>query len=186
MHGDVPIAELWSQRVNPSDLYNIERPIGDGPATGGGQLYIQIGKQSATNVLSFLNEKYPEQGDPIRLAPRAIGMPGRSGIIEIAEKSAGRLRIPNQNRFRAVRHPAWAPENNFPFLDPQDCSTEAAQEVIQSLGGLHIFLAMDPDGELWAGFTTGQQDASTNPSLAAILSGNHPGGLWRASQEVTK
>ena len=35
------IKELWSLKLNPSDLYNIERVRTDRPKKGGGHTYIQ-------------------------------------------------------------------------------------------------------------------------------------------------
>lgn len=173
------LVAFWSQRITGSTLYNIERPLGDSPSSGGGQLYIQISGESVKDILQFLGELYPKQGNPIRVVARAVGAPEQEQEIEIAEKSAGRLRIANQNRHRANRHPGWSPKQGFPSLSRLNCSTEAANELIEKLGGLHIFLAKDDRGEIWAGYQTGSvTDQSIDPDLRRILSGSHRGGVW--------
>lgn len=173
------LVAFWSQKITGSTLYNIERPLGDSPSSGGGQLYIQISGESVKDILEFLGEPYPQQGAPIRVAARAVGSPEQVQEIEIAEKSAGRLRIANQNRYRATRHPGWSPSLGFPSLSPVNCSTEAGNQLIDSLGGLHIFLARDEHGEIWAGYQTGSvTDPSLDPELRKILSGSHRGGVW--------
>ena len=180
MDSVVDLASVWSQKLTGSSLYNIERRLGDGPTTGGGQLYIQIPRLSVGDLLEFLGTAAPRNGSPIRLPVKAIGASGQSADIEIHSKSAGRLRIANQNRFRALRHPAWSPEIGFPRLDEPNVTTEAANDLIESMGGVHIFLAFDEAGVLWGGFTVGTI-IHPDPDLARILSGRHPGGVWRFS-----
>ena len=180
----VDLAAVWSQKVTGSTLYNIERPLGDNPNSGGGQLYIQVSSTSVDELLSFLGEKYPTNGNPIRVSARAMGNPSLQADLEIYSKSAGRLRIANQNRFRAARHPAWLPEYGFPYLEPNNCSTEAANMLLESISGLHIFLAFDINDVLWAGFVKGAlHDPKMDQKLIEILSGNHRGGLWRFKEE---
>ena len=41
----IEINELWSMKLNPSDFYNIERGLGEGPDGGDGQSFIQIAKK---------------------------------------------------------------------------------------------------------------------------------------------
>lgn len=173
------LKSFWSQRITGSTLYNIERPLGDSPASGGGQLYIQISSRAVEDVLRFLGKPYPSQGSPLRVPARAVGRPNQIADIEIAEKSSGRLRIPNQNRYRATRHPGWSPEVGFPRLEPGSCSTMAANQLIDSIGGLHIFLARDEKDQIWAGYQIGTlDDESVHPELRKILSGTHRGGVW--------
>ena len=49
------IEELWALKVNPSDLYNIERVPEDKPKTGGGHTYIQVPKGQVPHLLKFLH-----------------------------------------------------------------------------------------------------------------------------------
>lgn len=172
------IVELWALRLNPSDLSNIERPIGEGPVGGGGQLYIQIKTTMIPSLLKFLGAAYPSDG-PLSVTVRNIGSDGSSDVVEFHAKSQGRMRIANQNRHRANRVRAWSPQMGFPTLPARATTTDAA-EAIASLGGLHIFLAKDTEGTIWAGYTTGVVDDQDGTlPFAHLVSGQHEGGHWK-------
>lgn len=177
---NVDIDELWAIKVNGSDLYDIERPVGVGPKGGGGQSFIQVAKGAVPQLLRFLRAPYPPNGQPIELPVASVGRPGHVDIVQFASKSQGRMRIPNQNRHRAERVHAWSPANGFPSLPADAVSTEHANELINRLGGLHIYLIRAADGVVWAGFTTGTLDDQGGAlPFAYMLSGSHPGGYWR-------
>lgn len=179
MQNDIKIHELWSLRINPSDLYNIERPIGDNPSSGGGHTYIQVPKSQVKPLLSFLHEKYPQNGVPIILTVHNQGKPGSiPEQIEFWAKSAGRMRISKQNRHRHSRLSAWSPANGFPVLKPNE-TTDDARKLLKSIGELHIYIARGEDDSVWAGYTKG---APSNEQLelpfASILWGTSPGSYW--------
>lgn len=179
MHGDVKIRELWSLKLNPSDLYNIERPIGDNPSTGGGHTYIQVPKGQVVPLLNFLHEQYPENGVSIVLTVHNQGKPGIAPEeIEFWAKSAGRMRISKQNRYRHSRLSAWSPANGFPVLQPNQ-DTDDARTLLNNIEGLHIYIARGEDDSVWAGYTTGNpSDEQSKLSFADILWGASPGGYW--------
>ena len=174
------IVELWGLRIDPSDLSNIERPRGEGPATGGGQLYIQVNLPRTADLLRFLDAEYPEDR-PLEVTVRNIGTEGTADLVQFDKKSEGRMRIPNQNRHRARRVRAWSPEVGFPHLPESEASTQDAKALISSLGGLHIFLARDKNGTIWAGYTTGSVDPKYG--FAPVVSGDSEGGYWRYESE---
>jgi hypothetical protein len=176
---DAAIEEIWALRINPSDLSNIERPRGEGPATGGGQLYIQVGQRMVPHLLRFLRKPYPTNV-PISLTVASVGMPGHLDVVQFDKKSQGRMRIPNQNRYRATRVYAWSPASGFPSLPEDGASTEDAATLIKSLGGLHIFLARSSDLKVWAGYNKGNLDDRGGAfPFAHLLSGNSEGGYWK-------
>lgn len=180
MHSDVKIDELWSLRLNPSDLYNIERTLNDNPDTGGGHTYIQVPRRQVDNLLMFLHERYPQNGIAIRLEVGDSRSPdtGRERL-EFWSKSAGRMRIAQQNRYRHSRLTAWSPQRKFPSLRPGE-TTEDAKRLLNGEGGLHIYLARGVDGFVWAGFTTGAPSLKElKLPFVGILWGNSPGGYWK-------
>ena len=67
----------------------------------------------------------------------------------------------------------------FPVLEAgQD--TSDAQELLQRLGGVHIYLARGVDGTVWAGYTKGKPTAEEKAlPFVDILWGDTPGGYWR-------
>ncbi len=148
--GDISVVELWSIRLNPSDLYNIER--GHNPLGGGGQRYIQIGQPMVQPSLEFLKVGFADL--PVHLPVRCIGQPEGVDEVLFHRKSEGRMRIANQNRYAQHRCRAWSPANGFPSLQPHE-NTRDARTLLAGIGGLHVFLVRDGDGEIWAGYTTG-------------------------------
>lgn len=179
MRTDVNINELWSLRINPSDLYNIERTSDDNPPGGGGHTYIQIPRSQVQSLLEFLHDEYPPNGFAIRLPVFDRTNPeAPPEEIEFWAKSAGRMRISRQNRHRHSRLTAWSPERGFPTLEPFD-TTENAKELLDAIGGLHIFLARGENNLVWAGYTTGiPNPENARLPFADILWGESPGGLW--------
>ncbi len=179
MHSDIEIHELWSLRLNPSDLYNIERTRDDNPVGGGGDTYIQVPKNQVNNLLSFLHDKYPPNGVSITLSVGNQAKPGSvTENIEFKSKSASRMRISNQNRHRQPRLSAWSPGNGFPVLKPSQ-NTDDARDLLKNIGGLHIFIARGVEGTIWAGYTTGTPSANEKElPFTNILWGNSPGGYW--------
>lgn len=168
------IEELWAHRLNASDLSNVERYPGDGPEGGGGQLYIQLGKLQVPAALKFLRVQYNDL--PVRVEVTNIGT-GAMSWLEFDTKSNGRMRLPNQNRHRGTRLPAWSAAVGFPQLPRSEAVTAtAANTAWRALGGLHIFLARDDQDVVWAGFTKG---VVTGVPFAALVSGAHPGGYWK-------
>ena len=180
MHGQLEIDELWSLKITPSDLYNIERTPSDGPATGGGQTYIQVPNRLVDPLLTFLREEYPPNGVPLRLEVYNRARPDLPvEQLEFWAKSQGRMRIARQNRHRHSRLRAWTPEAGFPSLEAYQ-DTDDAADLLNSIGGLHIYLARAADGTVWADYTKGRpsKDDAQLP-FAHILWGEGRGGYWR-------
>jgi hypothetical protein len=185
MDNEIEICQLWSLRLNPSDLYNIERVRDDNPDNGGGHTYIQIPKGQVKNLLSFLSEEYPTNGSQVTVTVGDQKAPSNTPqIIEFWAKSAGRMRISQQNRHRHSRLAAWSPQSGFPKLEAYRGSADA-KILIQELGGLHIYLARDSNAKIWGGYTTGPiPQASAHLPFANILWGlSSPGGHWKLEEE---
>lgn len=184
MFGDIDVFELWSMRINPSDLYNIERS--HNPQGGGGQRYIQIGARSVAPTLGFLRVRAKDL--PYQLPVRCIGQPDAVDQIEFHVKSedqggASRMRIANQNRYSRHRCRAWSPSNGFPSLQP-DQTTKDAQALFARIGGVHVFLVRDGEDGVWAGYTTGNQtpDSMRGFDFAPMLF-EGLGGHWRFRED---
>src|SRR5687768_4470583 len=117
MDGQLEIDELWSLMIAPSDLYNIERSLSDGPAGGGGDTYIQVPVSLVKPLLTFLREEYPPNGVPLKFEVNNRARPDLPAEpLEFWAKSAGRMRIARQNRHRHPRLRAWTPGMGFPSL----------------------------------------------------------------------
>jgi hypothetical protein len=131
------------------------------------------------HLLRFLNQPYP-QGAPISVTVASVGTPDQVDVVQFDKKSAHRMRIPNQNRHRAARVYAWSPAAGFPSLPEDATSTDDAEQLIASLGGLHIFLARSSDSTVWAGYTMGTVDDHDGAfPFAPLLSGDAEGGYWK-------
>jgi hypothetical protein len=175
------LVELWSLRIRGSDLYNIERSLHDNPPGGGGHTYIQVPRVLVSDLLAFLCEpKMPPNGVPITVD---VGNQARPDVppqrLEFWSKSAGRMRIARQNRHRHSRLSAWLPAAGFPSLQSGQ-TTDDANKLLNELGGVHIYLARDTDGKVWAGYTKGAPTAKQQQQpFANILWGNSPGGYWK-------
>jgi len=179
MHSDANIQELWSLRVNPSDLYNIERPRDVNPESGGGHTYIQVPTGQVESTLRFLNEAYPPNGVPLIIKVHDQTHPNLAPEqVEFWAKSAGRMRIAQQNRHRHARLTAWSPSRGFPEL-VSNATTDDARTLLNDIGGLHLYLARAENGVVWAGFTTGEPSVKESRlPFANILWGNSRGGYW--------
>lgn len=176
MIGGIDINEVWSYRPNPSDLYNIERT--ENPIGGGGARYIQIRKSQLNDLLLFLD--LPQVPDSkVSLNVKSIMAPTKVDTIEFDTKSQGRMRIANQNRTWRTRAYGWSPAVGFPTLNSTATRIDA-EHLINSLGGLRIYLVRDVNRIVWAGFTTGSvppaEDAAL-PFIDILYSGD--GGYWR-------
>lgn len=175
----VVISELWSLRINPSDLYNIERVPEDKPDTGGGHTYIQVPKGQVDNLLKFLHSDYPINGQALRVQVGNQKEPNAElEELEFWSKSNGRMRIAQQNRNSQNRLSAWSSASGFPKLDPFQ-GTEVASELLNNIGLLHLYLIRTSDKAVWAGFTTGQPSVTQlEQPFAKLLWGNTRGGYW--------
>jgi hypothetical protein len=183
MNDQLEIEELWSLKITPSDLYNIERWPSDKPKTGGGQIYIQVPKSLVDSLLTFLEADYPD-GEPIVLEIHNRAQPDLpTERLEFWAKSMGRMRIARQNRHGQNRLQAWSPDRGFPRLE-QYQGTDVAEKLLDSIGGCHIYLARASNGTIWAGFTTGSpsKDEAKLP-FADILWGESKGGHWQYEEE---
>jgi hypothetical protein len=169
--------EVWTLRITPSTLYNIER-VGN-PVGGGGHRYIQISGSRVPSILSFLGASMPPP--PIPLQVRNPYNPGSaSEAIEFDRKSGSRMRITNQNRHSpsSLRPRGWSPGSGFPTL-PAGHVTADARALLNQLGHVHIYLARDAQGDVWAGFTQGAPTAAeASLPFAKIAWGTHRGGHW--------
>lgn len=174
--------ELWAMNISGSSFYNIERIPEDRPQGGDGQTYIQVNKRSVDGLLVLLGENYPGNGQSIEIM---VGDVLRPNIppqpLVFKSKSQGRMRIANQNRHRATRHPAWSSAVGFPSLTAGQ-NTADANLLLQNIGGIRIFIARTADDSLWAGFTTGAPNNNVlDPSLSNILYGDK-GGHWKYAE----
>jgi len=187
MNNDERITELWSLRINPSDLLNIERPRGVNPDGGGGQTYIQIPMGQKQNVLRFLRKPEPSLGQPVRILVSDQYDPAAAPqLLEFSAKSAGRMRISRQNRHRAAqsRLHAWTPLKGFPALTQRPYTTPAAEILLDALGGLHIYLTRTVGGTIWAGFAVGPPTTEDREQpFADIVWGTSPGGYWTYNEK---
>ena len=175
----IAIDELWAMNVSAATLYNIERAVDDNPEGGGGATYIQIGKSLVPDLLTFLRSGYPAPGQTIDLSAGDMTRPTLPPQpVVFQSKSQERMRISNQNRHRASRHPAWSPASGFPTLG-RGQRTPAAQALLDRIGGLRIFIARAPDSSCWAGFTTGAPDRATALLPFANIAYGKRGGYWK-------
>jgi hypothetical protein len=173
----IDIVEVWSYRPNASDLYNIERTVN--PDGGGGQRYIQIRKSQLPDLLKFLGLRHVPDSK-VSLSVRSHYDPGKVDVIEFDSKSQERMRIANQNRNWSTRASGWSPEAGFPSLGPTE-DTGDARRLIESIGGLHIYLVRDVNCKVWAGYTKGAAPPPEDAGLPFIgmLYGADDGGYWR-------
>lgn len=89
------------------------------------------------------------------------------------------MRIAQQNRHRHSRLSAWSPAAGFPSLQPGQ-GTADANKLLTALGEVHIYLARDAHGNVWAGYTKGAPTAKQQQQpFANILWGSSPGGYWK-------
>jgi hypothetical protein len=66
----------------------------------------------------------------------------------------------------------------FPVLQPGE-ETQDARELLEKIGGVHIYLARGVDETVWAGYTEGPPTNEERAlPFADILWGNSPGGYW--------
>lgn len=174
------VEEIWSKSINASELFNVERKAAAGPDGGGGQLYFQIPVSRVADTLAFLETTYKNL--PITILVRSIGSE-ESEELTFFNKSVGRMRTGPQNRQRAQRLDAWMPHQGFPRLSDNVSSKDEAADLLEALGGLHIFLVRTQNLETWAGFTIGNVPPAGWPDLEFnhILFGiDQPGGYWKA------
>lgn len=180
MDSQLEIDELFSLKITPSDLYNIERTRSDKPANGDGDLYIQVPVSLVNPLLLFLGKTYPPNGVPLILEVNNRAQPDLPGeSLDFRSKSLGRMRIARQNRHRHSRLTAWTPQMGFPSLEAYQ-DTGDARSLLDSIGGLHIYLARAADGTVWAGYTIGRPSKrEAQLPFANILWGDSKGGHWR-------
>ena len=177
----VVIDELWAMNISAATLYNIERTVDDNPEGGGGATYIQIGKSLVADLLGFLNAKYPAKGQTIEIDVGDFSRPTLPPQpVVFSSKSQERMRISNQNRHRASRHPAWSPTVGFPTLKPGQ-GTIDAKVLLDQIGGLRIWIARAPDGSYWAGYTIGTPSKSAALQPFANIAYGKRGGYWKYS-----
>lgn len=181
----VVIEELWALKVNPSDLYNIERVPEDKPKTGGGHTYIQVPKGQVPHLLKFLHIGYPDNGKKTTLL---VGNQKTPNVdpeeLEFWSKSSGRMRIAQQNRISQNRLSAWSPQYGFPKLESFE-GTPIASTLLDAIGQLHIYLIRTSDGAVWAGYTKGKpSEEDLQQPFADLLWGQSKGGYWSFKEEV--
>jgi hypothetical protein len=175
------VSEVWSKSVNASEFFNVERKASAGPDSGGGQLYFQVPVKRVEDTLQFLRTTYDQL--PTTLSIRNIGSEVEQSLT-FFNKSAGRMRTGPQNRQRGQRIDAWTPQYGFPRLSDNVEAREEAEELIEAIGGLHIFLARTVEDVIWAGFTTGSHPPKGWPDFEFnnLLFGiDEPGGYWKST-----
>lgn len=174
--------EVWCKRLNPSELYNLERRIGDNPYGGGGQLYMQVTQGQFPNLLKFLKiAQPPPLGASIPIDVKDPTQPNKQAeTLEFWVKSQNRMRTGPLNRFRAssIRPSGWSPAAGFPTLQAGQ-KTPDAKALLSAIGGVRVFLARDTAGIVWAGFTKGAPSAAEKQlPYANIAWGSGVGGYW--------
>lgn len=172
--------EVWTRKLQPFELYNIERRLNDNPATGGGELYIQVPGSRVQSLLQFLGAHMPPLGAFVTLQVKNPLQPNAPAEdLQFWAKSANRMRTGPINRFRSsnMRPSGWSPAAGFPVLPPGH-GTPQARALLNGLGGIRVFLARDAAGDVWAGFTQG----GPTPAEAALPYANiawaGKGGHW--------
>ena len=174
----IEINELWSMKLTPNDLYSIERGLANKPDGGDGQSYIQIAKKNVPNLLTFVGKNYSNL--PINLeVHNFFTLSGGVERINLSSKSGGRMRFANQNRHRAPRLTAWSNTHGFPVLGKND-DTDIAEETLNQIGGVRLFLARSVNGGVYAGFTQGEADEqeSEQPFAEQLWGSAAKGGYW--------
>lgn len=188
------IEELWCLKINANDFYNIER----GPKTvdgGGGQTFIQIPKALVKGLLTFFREKYPEDEDFVFEVKNQKQPDMEPEELDFGKQTEDRMRIKNQKTHSRLS--AWHQNSGFPSLETvakknkrvnNPFSKDDAEELLNKIGQLHIYLARTSDGEIWAGYTKGEPDiAQKKLPFSKLLWGDSPGGYWdRQADEIMK
>jgi hypothetical protein len=172
--------ELWTRKLQPFELYNIERRHNDNPNTGGGELYIQVPETRVPSLLQFLRAPMPPLGAYISLQVKNPAQPNAAPeALQFWAKSQGRMRTGPVNRFRAsnIRPGGWSPAAGFPTL-PSGHGTAQARVLLNGLGGVRVFLARDGAGDIWAGFTQGPPTPAQAALHYANIAWAGQGGYW--------
>lgn len=172
--------ELWTRKLQPFELYNIERRLNDNPATGGGELYIQVPETRVPSLLQFLGAQMPPLGAYVALQVKNPVMPNAPPeTLQFWAKSQNRMRTGPINRFRAssMRPGGWSPAAGFPTL-PAGHGTAQARALLNGIGGVRVFLARDGNGLVWAGFTQGAPTAAEAALPYANIAWRGQGGYW--------
>jgi hypothetical protein len=172
--------ELWTKKLQPFELYNIDRRLNDNPNTGGGELYIQVPGSRVPSLLQFLGAQMPPLGAYVPLMVKNPALPhSPAEELQLWAKSQGRMRTGPINRFRAsnTRPGGWSPAAGFPSL-PVGHGTNQARAQLNGLGGVRIFLARDGNGEVWAGFTQGPATPAEAGLPYANIAWTGRGGYW--------
>ena len=163
------ITSVFWRRVTPGDFFNIERGASAGPASGGGQLYIDIPLGSGISLQDFGNfvsdallASDDSSWNTIEIQAYSVSAPVVTAPLTLTPRRGGnrRYRIANQNRqaIEGQRHPAWSASRGFP-LAPDDVSSSTDSRM-PDLSFLKIFIARTDLGEFLAGYT----NADTMPT----------------------
>lgn len=158
------VKAIFYKKMNPGDLWNIDRPAGT-VIGGGGQTFIDLAGIDDSELQSFLElgiseEKPGETRRKITIVGRTIGHPNQISEITFDPRSnRPNYRITNQHN---QRHPAWATTNGFPTIPP---GATGSQDVT-NIPHLMIYIARTVEGNYYVGYV----DSEGIPE-------NWPGGL---------
>ncbi|MBY9078943.1 hypothetical protein [Paenibacillus sp. CGMCC 1.18879] len=144
------------KKINPGDLWNIDRPSGSGPTSGGGQTYINLAIDD-TDLEGFLKygcrtpKPYDHKSrDTITISASTLGSPMETSSISFDPRSnRNDYTIANQHKYR---HPAWTTAHGFPSIPPK-CKDSEDVRVSGVTEDLVILIFRTTDGIYIASYT---------------------------------
>ncbi|MBY9078942.1 AAA family ATPase [Paenibacillus sp. CGMCC 1.18879] len=143
------------KKMNPGDLWNIDRPAGAGPTGGGGQTYINLAIDD-TELVSFLNygrrtlkPSDHKSRDTITITASTLGAPTEISDITFDPRSnRNDYTIANQHR---NRHPAWTSLRGFPNV-PNNYTSSENVKTSGLTSTLVLLIIRTKEGEYIASF----------------------------------
>ncbi|TCN18950.1 hypothetical protein [Mesobacillus foraminis] len=170
------IESILYKKMNPGDLWNIDRPPGTVEG-GGGQTYINLKIDQAvlTRFLQYGTRSYKPTDhlsrDVIKISAISLGNPADVELITF-DPRPGRndYRITNQH---TLRHPAWTSRTGFPTV-PVSCKSAEDVDTLGLVNNLVIFIVRTDEQRYYAGFinqSTMPASWATGVGLQILLSG---------------
>ncbi|KAF6575583.1 AAA family ATPase [Paenibacillus polymyxa] len=168
---------IFYKKINPGDLWNIERPPGI-VTGGGGQTYINLAIDD-TQLVEFLKYGHttPKPADhkgrnTIEIVASTLGNPTQTSTITFDPRSGRNdYTIANQHR---NRHPAWTSTAGFPSV-PTGCRSADDVKGTGITTDLVIVIIRTLDGKYTAGYfnvPSLPSDWKAGIGLENIFSGN--------------
>ena len=176
------VNEIFWRQVTNADFFNIERARGQGPSTGGGQLWVSISFGAHLDHAAFgafLGIEPPEAVTSTRprrtIQVHALHAPDAVGPLEFGahyrpgSQGDDRYYIARQNRRRprGERHPAWMPDSGFPHA-PEEID-DKDHPSIPDLSQLKILVLRAEDGSYHASFVNTRKRPSGLPDAVDVL-----------------